>query len=161
MQIFLKTLIINILCVWIDAALLELQAVLCCLFQMGLDRKAVMKVALSYNSVSGRGLVATRDILPGELILEESPALYGPKVRVWDHITMLVPNTLCGNLLLEWRCILLKELVCKFKLSVCSEGKQCKIIIAVLTVCLSLIPCTSFVGRGGNVMVAGNVVFSG
>ncbi len=47
---------------------------------MGLDRKATMKVALSYNSVSGRGLVATRDILPGELILEESPALYGPKV---------------------------------------------------------------------------------
>jgi hypothetical protein len=48
---------------------------------MGLDRKAVMKVVLSYNSVSGRGLVATRDILPGELILEESPALCGPKVR--------------------------------------------------------------------------------
>jgi hypothetical protein len=48
---------------------------------MGLDRKAVMKVALSYNSVSGRALVATKDILPGELILEEKPALYGPKVR--------------------------------------------------------------------------------
>jgi hypothetical protein len=48
---------------------------------MGLDKREVVKVCLSYSKVSGRGLVATRDIQQGEIILQESPALSGPKVH--------------------------------------------------------------------------------
>ena len=36
---------------------------------------------LRYSEKSGRGMFATRDIKMGEVIVEESPAVWGPKVR--------------------------------------------------------------------------------
>ena len=50
--------------------------------QLGLERgEEEVKWALCSSRVSGRGLVATRDISQGELILQESLALAGPKVE--------------------------------------------------------------------------------
>ena len=35
---------------------------------------------LRYSEECGRGMIATRDIKRGEVIVEESPAVWGPKV---------------------------------------------------------------------------------
>jgi hypothetical protein len=43
--------------------------------------KFLIMSLLRYSEKSGRGMFATRDIKMGEVIVEESPAIWGPKVR--------------------------------------------------------------------------------
>merc|ERR1712123_296330 len=47
--------------------------------KLGLKRDAKPPFLLRYSEDSGRGLIAMRNIKTGEVIMEESPAVWGPK----------------------------------------------------------------------------------
>eukprot|EP00091_Calanus_sinicus_P016899 TRINITY_DN36540_c0_g1_i1.p1 TRINITY_DN36540_c0_g1~~TRINITY_DN36540_c0_g1_i1.p1 ORF type:complete len:108 (-),score=31.81 TRINITY_DN36540_c0_g1_i1:54-377(-) len=47
--------------------------------KLGLKRGAKPPFLLRYSEESGRGLIATRRIKTGEVIMEETPAVWGPK----------------------------------------------------------------------------------
>eukprot|EP00092_Neocalanus_flemingeri_P045863 GFUD01051451.1.p1 GENE.GFUD01051451.1~~GFUD01051451.1.p1 ORF type:complete len:534 (+),score=110.11 GFUD01051451.1:51-1652(+) len=47
--------------------------------KLGLDRNAKPPFVMKYSEESGRGLIANRNIKTGEIILEETAAVWGPK----------------------------------------------------------------------------------
>merc|ERR1719154_66211 len=47
--------------------------------KLGVSRDQRLPFLLRYSTESGRGMIAARDIKVGELIIEESPAVVGPK----------------------------------------------------------------------------------
>eukprot|EP00092_Neocalanus_flemingeri_P064299 GFUD01078004.1.p1 GENE.GFUD01078004.1~~GFUD01078004.1.p1 ORF type:complete len:540 (-),score=145.79 GFUD01078004.1:76-1695(-) len=49
--------------------------------KLGLHRNAKPPFLMRYSEESGRGLIATRNIKTGEIIMEETPAVWGPKAK--------------------------------------------------------------------------------
>jgi len=72
--------------------------------KLGLSRDQKIPFMLRYSTESGRGMIATRNIKKGEIIIEESPAVWGPKaasscgccLECGHHLYQLSAVTFCS-----------------------------------------------------------------